>query len=121
MQKKLKINFSFADSEFISYKQSNLELSVEIKAWNGDCWVVAFKLFAGLLDCGAGDLSDLVEETRPNDFYGKVLSRVFEGVPAENPYRLFQFLDLDQQPVLEVIACDVDVSLKSSNREGQKN
>lgn len=110
MKKKIGSDISFADGEFRSYQWANGEFSLEITAWNGGRSRVRFIAFAGLSDYGVGDVSGLIEETDPSAFYNKVISRLFENIPAENPYRLFQILDLDGQPALEIVAQDLEIS-----------
>jgi hypothetical protein len=41
------------------------------------------------------------------------LTKQYEVVPRDHPYRCFQFLDLDGQPSLEIVAEEVQISRRT--------
>ena len=110
MQNKIKSDFGFADSIFVSYERIGTEFKVLIDIWNDKRLAISFFEFEGALDSGAGDISDFVEETEETGFFRQVISHVYSKVPSEHSYRLYQFLDVDGTPSLEVVASDVKIT-----------
>jgi hypothetical protein len=110
MHNKISSEFGFSDSELVSYQRTGDEFTVTVKAWNGSRLTVFFKQFEGVLDYGLGDISDFVEESDETPFIKQVISRIFTETPKEHTYRVYQFLDLDGEPILEVVAASANVS-----------
>ena len=109
MRNKIKAEIGFSDGEFASYERKGDELTVLVDAWNGTRLALVFSQFEGALDLGLGDVSDFVEETEPDGFFDQVISRIYTEPPEKHPYHYYQFLDLDDQPVLVIVASDVRI------------
>ena len=107
MKKSLKFAIGFSDSELLSYQQKSGKFTAFLKMWNGVEIQIEFSEVTGVNDLGVGDISNFVEDEN-TPFLNSILSKVYEIAPTSHPYRSFQFLDLDDNPVLEIIA----VSLK---------
>jgi hypothetical protein len=101
----------FSDSEFVSYDRKSDDFVVLIDAWNGTRLTVSFSQCEGVLDLGIGDISDFIEETESDQFFEQIISRIYTNLPDDHPYHLYQFLGLDGEPVLEVVAETVRVSV----------
>lgn len=110
MKKKIDTFKSIADSELISYSRQDNTFTVNIHAWNASLITATFIEFEGAADYGLGDISEFVEETDSTDFLGRVLVNVYEEAPETHPYHLYQFLNLDGEPALEVVATDVKLT-----------
>ena len=113
MRKKIEAIVGFADSEFISYQRKVSEFRIWIDAWNNKRFKISFLNFEALVDYGIGDISEFVEETQSNPFLEEVISLIYTSIPESHPYRIFQFLDLDGRPSLEIIAADVNIVMES--------
>jgi hypothetical protein len=112
MKRQIEFEIGFADGEISSYCADGGDLKVQVEAWNGKQIDVEFKAFEGLADYGAGNISDLVEANH-NDFYRSVVANVYVTQPTEWDLKLFQFLDADSQPVLEIVAPGVEIVTKN--------
>jgi hypothetical protein len=100
----------FADSEIILYERQDNKFIVSIKAWNEVLLTVEFQDVIGLIDRGAWEVSDLQEVYDNTPFLGEMLKRQYEVIPPDHKYKIFQFLDNDSVPVLEVVAQSVSIS-----------
>jgi hypothetical protein len=102
--KKIDYQIGFSDGEIISYFRDERSLTVKLKTWNDKYLSVLFSDVVGIVDYGIGDISNFIEEDEKSLFLKTILDKVYESIPNEQPYRLFQFLDLDDNPVLEIVA-----------------
>lgn len=109
MKKEVEFDIGFADSAVSGYVVDNGNLTVRLIAWNGVKLSVSFHDFEGMADYSAGDISSLVEFDGKNDFLSRVLQNVFEVPPAQTGLRLFQFLNLDEEPSLEVVSPGIKI------------
>lgn len=107
MKKKIDTFKSIADSELISYSRISRTFTVEIRGWNDAPIRAIFEECEGVVDYGLGDISDIVEETEFTDFFRRVFQNVYEIIPDTHPYHLFQFLNHDGEPAIEIVAIDV--------------
>src|SRR5215207_4587775 len=100
----------FSDGEIHAYRMEGDVFTVDVNAWNGQLLRVRFTDAVGVSDLGAGDISALSEEDAGSPFMAAVLARLYEANPPTGAHRLYQFLDLDDQPALEVVAGGVSVT-----------
>jgi hypothetical protein len=112
MRKQINYDVGFADCEFVSHTRSGPEFTVLIDAWNGKRLEITFIEFEGVLDCGVGDISDFREETEKTAFFERVMSIVYDTMPDKSNYRLYQFLNLDGEVALEVVASGVEITIR---------
>ena len=104
MKKEINYKIGFSDGEITSYSRDQNNLVVKVKTWNDTYLIITFLDVVGIIDYGIGDISNFVEETEETSFLKIILNRVYELIPEAPPYRLFQFLDLDDNPSLEIVA-----------------
>ena len=110
MQKEVNFDIGFSDSEILSYCREQEKLIVVVKMWNDKRIEISFRGIVGCSDYGIGDISALVEEDRTTELFEKILSEVYEKLPSQHPYHLYQFLNLDDSPCLEVVAETIKIS-----------
>lgn len=99
-----------SDGEIHAYHMEGDVFTVEVNAWNGQLLRVRFADAVGVSDLGVGDISALCEEDAGSPFMAAVLERLYEATPPPGAHRLYQFLDLDDQPALQVVAAGVSVT-----------
>lgn len=85
-------------------------LIIILKAWNDDRLRVEFTDAIGLCDPGVGDVSEFCEESDESGFMKAAIQRAYEIVPEVIPYKLFQLLDLDGEPAMEIVAASVKIA-----------
>src|SRR5689334_18589637 len=107
--KSISSELGFADSELLSYRRDGDTLMASVKLWNERTISLVFQGAVGISDLGAGDLSDIVEAEGREPFLAAVLNRVYEGHPANHPYRHFQFISSDGDVALEVVAETIQI------------
>jgi hypothetical protein len=114
MQKSLGFKIGFADAEVIGYENTGTDLNLFVRAWNARILVLSFVGVMGVCDRLVHDVTNVIEETEMSQFAVSVLERAYETVPLGHPYRLFQVLDLDDQPAMEVVAENVSLEIRES-------
>ncbi len=114
MIKRDSVNFEigFADGEVISYNRKNDNLIISVKAWNEKTILVLCKDLIGFFDKGAWDISDFCEVKSETNLLREVLNRQFEKPPKDHGYKVFQFLDIDDQVVIEVICSEIEINME---------
>ena len=106
--KPINSEIGFADSEIVSYRSENDNLVIEVKSWNDKTVNLEFEDCIFFLISNSWYISEICEA---NDSIYKemALNKVYEKIPAKIPYRFFQFLDLDDDPSVEIIARDFQI------------
>ena len=99
-----------SDGEIHAYHMEADVFTVEVSAWNGQLLRVTFADAVVVSDLGVGDISALCEEDAGSPFMAAVLERLYEATPPPAAHRLYQFLDLDDQPALEIVAAGVSIT-----------
>jgi hypothetical protein len=97
--------FGFEDGHIIAYAARGEKVIVEYEFWNEQLGVLQFHGFVGLHDYGAINVtigSTMINDT--SELIDSVAHRLFESPPASYPWKLFQFLDIDETPVLAIVA-----------------
>lgn len=110
MKQEINFDIGFSDGEILSYCREPEQLIVVVKMWNDKKIKIVFRGIVGCSDYGIGDISALVEEDRTTEFFKKILSEVYEKLPSQHPYHLYQFLNLDDSPCLEIVAETIEIS-----------
>jgi hypothetical protein len=113
MKNKINYQIGFSDAEIISYFREQNHLTVKVKTWNDKLLSVLFSDVVGVIDCGLGDISSFVKENGESLFLTTILNQVYESIPDDQPYHLFQFLNLDDNPCLEIVAVSQIISENS--------
>lgn len=111
MENKKSINFEigFADSEIVSFHSQDEDLIIFLKCWNELMIKLKF------LDCiffsiqNGWKVSDICEAENPK-LMKDTLLKTYEKVPLEHPYKLFQFLNDDGDPSVEIICKNIFIT-----------
>jgi hypothetical protein len=113
MAQELELPIGFADSELKGYRRVGTVLSVEIHAWNDKHVEVSFRDVIGVRDSLAGSFSDFVQDSPASASTLKdALARNFESVPAFHPYCVYSFLNLEEEPSLEIVASSCEITVR---------
>lgn len=109
MRKELEIDqpTGFADAAIEGYRRTDDSLEVIVRLWNDTVLTLTFKDLLALSDLGAGDISAFFEETETTPFFMAAIQRHLEPPQAASRYRLFRAYDLDDLPVMEIVATAV--------------
>ena len=99
----------FADSEIIYFCSEENDLIVNIKCWNEIVLKLKFSDCILFLIFGSSDISDIVESDT-SDLFKIALTKCYDGIPTNHPYRLFQFYDLSGRLTAEVGCLNLDIS-----------
>lgn len=112
--------FGFEDGRIVSYLARASRLQVEYEFWNEQRRRLIFEGFVGLRDnCAIGvTVGALVSKDR-SDFIEALSRRLYVDVPQDVHWSHFQFLDLDDEPMFEVVSvsctcAEVDPGCQSS-------
>jgi hypothetical protein len=102
---RISIGISLADAELESYYYNKNEnyLIIKIKTW--DIKIVEFIFFdlISFIDRGGNFIMDFCKSKFENEFFKQTLQKNYDKIPINNPYKLFQFLDVGDEPYLEII------------------
>ena len=97
----------FEDGEIVSYRMTSEALSVEYRFWNASVAILQFVDPVAMRDDGAvGATIGSVDLTRSSELIADMVRRVYVTPPESPPWRHFRFLNVDDEPVLQVIAHD---------------
>lgn len=95
----------FEDGHIVGYRASSSGLEVEYEFWNEKHGRLVFDGLIGVRDNSAiGVTVSVLAEKRQSDFVDALVCRLYECPPDDLRWRHFQFLDLDDQPMFEVVA-----------------
>jgi len=97
----------------ISYNREDEKLSITVKAWNEKNILIVCKDLIGFFDKGGWDISDFCEVKSETNLLEEALDRQFERIPKNHGYKVFQFLDNDDQVVIEIVCSEVTMSFQS--------
>ena len=113
------LGIGLADSELLgySYSSNNNILIIEIKAWNENIIEITFISPILFIDKGCEAITAFRQNFLYSDIYLEALNKTYEKIPEDHPYKYFQFLNLDDEPVLEIISENYHFQiLKKSNK-----
>jgi hypothetical protein len=102
----------FADSELLQYSSSGDELVILLKLWDERRVVVTFRGVSRVLCHASSWVAEFSEPASESSFLDAALSEVYETVPDSHPYRHYQFLGVEGESVIEVVAESVEASLQ---------
>ncbi len=100
------LGIGLADSELVgySYSRNNDNLIIEIKAWNENIIEITFISPILFVDKECEAMTAFRQNFSYSDIYLEALNKTYEKIPEDIPYKYFQFLNLDDEPVLEIIS-----------------
>jgi hypothetical protein len=113
----IQTGISFADAEVESYERREDKLHVRVRAWNAAQVDLVFVDIIGVRDFGVFDICDVCEFVGQTPLLDEALAYEYKEPPAQHPYKVFQFLDLDDKVALEVVCTDVQISRGPSPEE----
>lgn len=102
------------DSELHSclYTQKEAKLRVKIQAYGGHVVKILFTDVIGFMDISSSEFTTFGCNNGNNSFLAEVLTLRYIEVPNDHPYKLFQFLDIDDQPSLSIVAADYTFTVR---------
>lgn len=106
----LSYKVGFSDAEIASYEVKGSTCYVRISLWNAQKIEIVFSEVAGIIDRGPKDIADIVVSREDSPFFDEIVSIVYETVPVKSEFLLYQFIGLDDFPVLEIVAKNVKLS-----------
>ena len=106
-------DIGFADAEIIEYSRSSHSLVVCVKAWNEEHLLVHFEGPAAIYDRGIWSVSDLREVKAETPLLQEALAHEYDEIPKDHGLRQFQFLDVDGEPTLEIVARGVKIDRRA--------
>jgi hypothetical protein len=109
VKQRIQSQIGFSDAEFRSYAKDNDNFTVVVEAWNQAHLKVIFFGVIGIIDRNIGSISDLVMDTDESEFVMESIALMYDRPPTIRSYNLYQFLDLDDRPVLEVVALRLEI------------
>lgn len=99
----------FEDGEIQSFsKDENGTLNVIFKAWNEKHLKISFKDTIRFLDNNMYDISDLVR-IESSQFLIDAINMMYTTTPEVIPYKHYQFLNIDGEPSVEIVALDINI------------
>lgn len=105
----------FADSNIVRLLRFKDTLIVTVNTWNDETLEVSFLGVIGFRESMAFELSDLVRSNEIGQFGEWCLSRAYEG-NISNGEMKFQFLDVDYEVAIEIIAKGVQIRIVKGNQ-----
>ncbi len=95
-----------ADSELTNYFYNAKEkmLIIKIQAWNLQAIEFFFQDPILFFDHGCESVTEFFEDTSKTELFTQALIRIYGKMPESHLYKHFQFLDLDDNPCLEIIS-----------------
>ncbi len=102
-------DIGFADSHFLGYERSNNILTVRLQAWNEKNLQFIFNDTIRVVDNDANEVVDVVWNDANTELLKQALHRLYGQLPTKHPFKHFQFLDLDYQSCLDVVARECSV------------
>jgi hypothetical protein len=105
MKKPVESSVGFSDSELEQYVRRGDSLVARVRCWNDEIAQVRFLGVVAVLDVLAGSFAAFVQSTDGEDqFLKDVLQRNFESIPEKHPFKLYSFLNHDDEPSLQIVA-----------------
>ncbi len=101
-KKNLDYPIGFADSEILSYCSENNNLIIYLKCWNEKILKFEFVDCILFLILNSWNISDVCEMD-DSVFLERALKIVYEILPKEHDYKIFNFINNDDDPVVEII------------------
>ena len=108
-KKSMDYKIGFSDSEILSYHSKENNLIIFLKCWNEKILQFEFVECVLFLILNSWNISDICETTN-SSLMEKALIKVYEEVPPKHDYKLFQFIDNDADPVVEVVCKNMIIS-----------
>ena len=104
----IKVGVGMEDSELISYTYlaEEFKLDVQIRAWNAKIIKISFLQPMMFFFRGNHSLSSFCELISQSSVLKEALTYAYEEVPQVHPYKVYQLIDIEDVPALEVVCID---------------
>lgn len=110
-QQSVETPIGFADGKVLRIEKLGMKVLVAIKAWDESTIEAEFDEVIGFRESMAFELSDLVVTDSKDEFINWCTRRAYEG--GNNGAELvYQFLDIEGQPCIEIVAKGVLIRTK---------
>ena len=112
------VGIGLADSELISYcyNADKNNLTIRIRAWNAKTLEFIFSDLLLFTDEGGNLISSFCLNKSNSELFIKILNKTYDNkAPDHHPYKFFQFLDIDDEPCLEIICEKFEVKILDSS------
>ncbi len=121
--KEVQTPFSTADSELVTYSYiaATETLNLQLKLFNLQTVEFSFHDVIYFFDHGTLDISSFVEADAQDLCLAQAVKRTYSIEPAAHPYHAYKFLDLDQEPSLEIVCRQLKWSLMSNGANENTN
>jgi hypothetical protein len=97
--------FGFEDGHVVGYEADSDRLQVTFEFWNEKHRNLRFEEFQAMHDnCAIGVTIGSANQSKESELIARVVQHQFDEPPKSMNLRHYQFLDLDDNPVLEVVA-----------------
>ncbi len=103
-QKVLFTDIDFADSEYRSCEMEDTDFTVYLNSWDGKTIRIIFHNTIQFSYKIYAVVSYVCEITEKNSVLDEALALRYEKIPNDHPYKLFQIIDIDDVPFIEVVA-----------------
>ena len=97
-------NIDFADGSYRSCKTDNSNLIVYFDSWDDKTIKITFFNAIRFLYRGGSFIAGIYEKTEDLSFLLEALSSEYVEIPEDHPFKMFVVIDIDDQPVFEVVA-----------------
>lgn len=101
------------DSELISYNYHKISdnIIIKLRAWDASVVQICCNNPILFVDRGCGEITLFCEKKSSTDLLEITLKKNYDDgkVPDNHPYKLYQLLDLDDNPSLEIICKSTEV------------
>lgn len=114
----ISLGVGFADSELESYVylKDDDKVVVKIRAWDNSFLEIVFFDPILFIDRSCEAISQFGRKKAPNSTLIEALKKNYETIPANHPYLLFQFLDLDDEPCIEIVSTSYQIKNYPSDK-----
>jgi hypothetical protein len=103
---------SFADGEILGCERSSAAFVARIRTWNSKDLRVEFKDVLLVLDFMPSDISGFYRYDEETELTRKALDYAYDDPPKQHVYKHFAFMNNDDEPCLEIVAAEVEVSVE---------
>jgi hypothetical protein len=102
--------FGFEDGEVVNYRVASERLEMTYEFWNEKRATITFERFVAVRDIGSiGVTVGRVLQLNSSKLLSELVARHYDAPPEEVPWTHFQFLDVQDEPMLEIVASDCTV------------
>ena len=119
MGREVESKWSLADSEFVSLTRDACDASVRLVSWDDALLTLRFVDAVALIETDAGDISGVVVTDEMSALKSRYLDTAFETRPAADPWLTYSFLNLDNEPVIEVVARRLEITRDRNQRRSE--